>query len=452
MTTPLSSRPRLAFLPLLGLLLTSIGLGACTSQNSGGSVSVLASWTGDEEKQFRTVLDAFTDETGIKVHYEGTTALSQVLPSEVQQGTPPDIAVLPSTGELAEYVQSGDLQPLDGVIDKEQQNAYGPWLELLKQRGKLYSVPVKASLKSIIWSRKDTFADPPRTWNDLLLRTSGLSGKDSAPWCVGMGDAGNSGWPGTDWIEDILLHQSGVSTYQKWAAGDLKWTSPQVKQAWTTWGKIVGHPGSILGGTEGAALTDFGDAGRPMFDKPPGCFLEHQGSFTMNFADPGEQTASPDDGQEEQDKPNRYETDAEFFRFPAFGDANDSTARATEVSADLAGMFNGTGEAKQLMQYLADDQNRERWLDDAHAFSLNEDTRSDRNKVGNGQMATFLASSSTLCLDASDLMPATMREAFYRAVLEFMSAPDRLDTLLAELDGVRQELKDSGPWLDFACG
>jgi alpha-glucoside transport system substrate-binding protein len=55
-----------------------------------------------------------------------------------------------------------------------------------------------------------------------------------------------------------------------------------------------------------------------------------------------------------------------------------------------------------------------------------------------------------LCLDAADVMPATMRSAFYRAVLEYLNAPNRLDSLLDELEAVRHGIP-TGEWLNLAC-
>src|SRR5690349_21382391 len=93
------------------------GSGACGVGGDGAGVTVLASWTGGEATAFRKVLDRFTAKTGIRVDFQGTRALNQVLTAEVQKGTPPDIAVLPSPGDLASYVRRAAVRPLDDVID-----------------------------------------------------------------------------------------------------------------------------------------------------------------------------------------------------------------------------------------------------------------------------------------------------------------------------------------------
>jgi len=96
----------------------------------------------------------------------------------------------------------------------------------------------------------------PRTFEELTALSRDIAAGGATPWCMGVSAQSTSGWPGTDWIENILLHQSGLDVYQEWATGRLPWTSPQVRQAWTTWGQVVADPG------QGAWRVDRGPAHR----------------------------------------------------------------------------------------------------------------------------------------------------------------------------------------------
>ncbi|MCP2259177.1 alpha-glucoside transport system substrate-binding protein [Streptoalloteichus tenebrarius] len=434
--------------PLLLLVVVALAaaLCGCAGTTTGGAVSVLASWSGAEEQQFRAVLDAFTRETGIKVHYQGTRALSQVLHTEVQKGTPPDVAVLPSPGELALYARRGDLRPLDDVLDPAQERTYSRQWRKLERAGteNRYGVAVKADVKSLVWfsPRHLRMARAPGTWDELLaLGRQAPAGV--APWCMGMGAPPTSGWPGTDWIEDILLHQSGVDAYQRWVDGRLAWSSPEVRRAWAAWAAVTA-PGSVRGGAGSALLTDFGDAGRPMLAERPGCLLDHQASFVMavyqGYDEVGGRQPTPGE-------------DFDFVPFPDSRGPEASASRVWEVSADLAGMFNDTPEARRLVRFLASTRGQEIWpgIEGASAFSVNRevDHRVYRDDVRR-RVAEVLTGEDTLCFDASDLMPAAMRNAFYRAVLEFLADPGRLDALLADLDRVKQGVA-SGEWLGFSC-
>src|SRR5262245_2538992 len=111
------------------VLVVLTGAGACGIGGDRAGVTVLAPWTGAEGAVFRQVLDRFTAKTGIRVDFQGTRALNQVLTAEVQKGTPPDIAVLPSLGDLASYVRRDAVRPLDEVLSGEQ--SHSPrWVQL----------------------------------------------------------------------------------------------------------------------------------------------------------------------------------------------------------------------------------------------------------------------------------------------------------------------------------
>lgn len=403
--------------------------GACAAGDRA-AVTVLASWTGGEAAAFRQVLDRFTDTTGIRVDLQGTRALNQVLTAEVQKGTPPDIAVLPSLGDLASYVRRSAARPLDDVIGTAGEQSHSPqWQRLEQMDGARYSVAVKTSLKSLIWYAPGKIpglsGGTPPTWDGLVQLSERLSTGDAAAWCMGMGSTPVSGWPGTDWIEDLVLHRAGTTAYQRWAAGKTAWTAPEIRRAWEDWGRIALRPGAVRGGAAGLLFTDFGDAGRAMHADPPGCLLHHQASFVVGDA-----------------------AGLDFVPFPSAG------ARAWEVSADLAALFTDKPEARELMRFLATDEAQSIWpaVSRGSVFSANRGV--DPAIYGDAvsrRIAQTLTGDATLCFDASDLMPSAMTNAFYRAVLEYLQSPDELDRILAQLDRVRAAVPATD-WLDVSCG
>jgi len=417
----------------------SLVAGGCSASAEDGPVVVLASWTGGEETAFRQVLDAFEAETGIRYLYEGTRAVDQVLASDVQRGTPPDVAVLPNAGVLAKYQKSGALLPLDDALSAAVTRSFSAQWVTLQQIGtqKLYAVAVKADLKSLIWYNPARLTGiRPTTFEGLRAYAAGLTAAGGTPWCVGMGAPPTSGWPGTDWIEDILLHSAGPDKYRQWASGGLPWTSPEVEKAWQDWGSVL-EPAAVRGGTAAALLTDFGDAGKAMFTEPPGCALEHQASFIMSRY---QNIKRPDGTLPEPG------TDFDFLSFPG--------RDVSEVAADLAGMFQDRPQARKLIEFLASEKAQRIWpsIPRANAFSANRQLGLDvyPDQVSR-RVADTITSASALCFDASDLMPATMTGAFHRAVLEYLSNRDRLGTLLKQLEDVRKSIQP-GEWLKIPCG
>ncbi|WP_055587774.1 ABC transporter substrate-binding protein [Streptacidiphilus griseoplanus] len=407
------------------------------SRTAGGSVSLLASWTGEEERVFRTVLDAFTADTGIRVDYQGSSAQREILLGEVQAGTEPDIAVLPSPGELADYALAGHLRPLGSVLGTEEQQYSATWIPRLTVGGRqdVYWVPVKADVKSLVWYDTRRYPGRPRDRLAPLVTRGGQ-------WCVGMGSDATSGWPGTDWIEDILLQQAGRDTYQAWATGTGSWTSSAVRRAWQTWHDLL--TGSRTAAVPEAVLTtDYRDAGRGMFAARPTCALEHQASFIRaGYPRTGGHPGVPR---------------GDFLPSSELIPHADRAAGAREVSGDLAGMFRDTPQARRLMTYLASAAAQQAWAENTAADQirpLSVNTRVPSSVYRTDPVTTHVAQAlrapGTTCYDASDAMPPAMRDAFQRGVLEYLAGSRPLDDLLARLDHIRTSVPRT-QWLPSVC-
>ncbi|MFJ4177009.1 carbohydrate ABC transporter substrate-binding protein, partial [Streptomyces sp. NPDC089733] len=191
----------------LALVAAGCGLAAPGSGDEQPKVTILGPWTDNQEAQFKAVLDTLDT----PYTYQGTAATREVLLAAVQAGNPPDIAILPGVGDLVEYAAERRLRPLG----KGAGAKYGrPWQPEAKGIEADLWVPLKADLKSIVWYREDR--PPPSSPAPLTS------------WCIGMGDDGASGWPGSDWIEDLILQTAGPVLYERWATGDLKWTDGPV--------------------------------------------------------------------------------------------------------------------------------------------------------------------------------------------------------------------------------
>jgi alpha-glucoside transport system substrate-binding protein len=414
-------------------LLMAAGTGAC-AVNDHGSVSVLAIWTGDEQRAFTTILDRFTARTGIKVNYTGTRAVSQVLATDVKTGTPPDVAVLSSAGELAGYARRQALHPLDQAGMQVTPPRGSLWQHVEALGGSVrYAVTVKATLKSMIWYRRDHRFEVPQRWDDLVRTGTAAPGAGVA-WCLGLEATPTSGWPGTDWIEDILLH-TDAEAYQQLSAGKLRWTDSRVQAAWRAWDQVlqtIAPPGSPR---DPMLTASFDDADRTLVTgAPAACWLDHEASFVAGTAAASASTAHHD---------------VDFFPFP---DASMPGApdghRSWEVSVDLASMFRDTPQARQLITFLASDEAQRMWPTvSSTAFSTRPNV-TYTSEVGR-RIAGILTGGATLCIDPSDLMPPAT-DAFYGAVLAYAHRPDRLTTLLDQLDQVRASVRDQ--IVDVPCG
>ncbi|GAB2904992.1 ABC transporter substrate-binding protein [Streptomyces mayteni] len=429
---------RTALLGALALLLTAAAVvgGVVRATSEAPTVSVFASWTGDEGAVFDTVLADFTERTGIEVEYQGTTAQREVLMSQVRSGSPPDVAILSSPGELAEYAARDEIHPLGRALG-DQRDAYGePWLAPLAGEEETYWVPVKADLKSVVWY------DPARFTPDQAVALAG----DGDNWCLGMGSDATSGWPGTDWVEDALLQSAGPDAYESWATGTPgSWTTEEMAAAWRGVAQALTGQGSTR--ATDSLTQDIGVASGGLFAEPPRCALDHQSSFIRGLYG----AEAPGDGVPE----------AAFLASATVLPGTGGEQRGWEVAGDFAAMFRDTPEARRLIGYLASAEAQELWAravpDDVpspmFANSLvGRDVYAD--DPAGGAVADLLHGPGPHCLDASDAMPPAMRDAFQQAVLRLLAAPDQPpDPLLAELEDVRAAVtEDGGAWPSSVCG
>jgi alpha-glucoside transport system substrate-binding protein len=387
------------------------------SERIGGTVSVLATWGGDEQASFLAMVQPFKDRTSVDIQYEGTRDLNAVLTTRVQGGNPPDVAGLPGPGQMAELGRAGRLIDLSSVLDMAQmREQYAEdWIRLGQADGRQVGIFIKAAVKGLIWYDPKTFSragyEVPRTWDDLMTLSRRMADTGTTPWCVGLEAGAASGWPGTDWLEDIVLRQAGPDVYDQWHQGTVKWTSPEIKRAWQTWGQIVADPRMAFGGRQGVLATSFGDAGNPMFTAPPRCFLHHQGSFITSFFTQANPSLKPVD-------------DFNFFAFP---DIEQRHAGALEVAGDLFGMLRDTPQARALIRYLTTAEAQAIWVKRGGAISPNK------------RVASQLVGARTIRFDASDLMPEAMNSAFWRGILDYVNNPDALDSILERLDRVQAD-------------
>ncbi|MFI1179982.1 ABC transporter substrate-binding protein [Streptomyces sp. NPDC020799] len=413
---------------LLAFWLVAIGAMAYGDRQGEhpGRVTVLASWTGLEQQRFEKVLRAFgRTHRGISVSYQGTTAQRELLLSRERTGDPPDIAILPSRGEAADYAARNALTPLDGVLPKNTLDAYGPqWTS--RAGGRVYAVPVKADLKSIAWYDA---AAPPRDLTALAA--------DGAHWCAGMGGDDTSGWPGTDWIEDILLQQSGTKVYEQLANGELKWDADVMARAWRTFGSV------FSAGPARTALA--GDYTQGLFHStgPGACALEHQGTFIRS-------------GYPKDRHPD-------FVPSPRLLPGADPNSTAREVSADYAALFHDSPAARELLRFLTTDEAERVWSEPdkdrpGNPFRPFFPFTKGRPSVPippdeqlNAHIDRELRGAGALCLDASDSMPPRMRFAFQHGVLDYLSAPgeSKLSAVLRDLETVRGGIPPRG---GHVCG
>jgi len=125
----------------------------------GETMTIFGPWRGEDEALFTSVLNYFTEATGVTAKYSSSENYEQQIVIDTQAGSPPNIAILPQPGLFANLASKGYLTPLGDDLGKWVKDNYGAgdsWVSYGTYKGKdgkdgFYAFPYKADLKSLVW-------------------------------------------------------------------------------------------------------------------------------------------------------------------------------------------------------------------------------------------------------------------------------------------------------------
>jgi alpha-glucoside transport system substrate-binding protein len=254
--------------------------------HSGTTVSMFASIISPESDSLEKSWADFTRCTGIKISYQGSNNFESQLPVQVAGGNAPDFAIIPQPGLLQKMVNSGKVvKPPQAVVDNVDKYWNKAWKAYGSVNGTFYAAPMSANMKSMVWYSPKAFTAAgytvPTTWTDLMALSDKIAAAGKGkPWCGGIGSGTATGWPATDWLEEIVLGSQGGDVYDKWVSHQIKFNSPEITSAMNTLAGWMKNPKYVNGGfgdVKSIATTTFQDAGKPILTGQ--CWMLQQASF-----------------------------------------------------------------------------------------------------------------------------------------------------------------------------
>ncbi|MCU1676105.1 MAG: alpha-glucoside transporter [Frankiales bacterium] len=262
--------------------------------NEGKTVTAYSTITDKEAEFLNSSFDKFTQCTGIKVQYTGSQEFETQIKVLVDGGKAPDLALFPQPGLMAQY--KSKLVAAPAAVQTLVKEGWGEsTVGFGSIGGTLYATPYDSNVKSFVWYSPKFFTDNgytvPTTWDEMLKLTDKIAADhpEFKPWCIGLGSDAATGWPATDWLEDVMLRTQPIQTYQDWIAHKIPFNDPKVAAALDKVGEIMKNDKRVngaLGGVESVATTAFKDAGLGVSTAKgdPTCALHRQASFyAANF-------------------------------------------------------------------------------------------------------------------------------------------------------------------------
>lgn len=259
---------------------------------TGKEVHVYTSIVAPEDQPHLDSYKPFEECTGAKINYDGSKEFEAQLLVKLESNNAPDIAFIPQPGLLKTIVQKYPdriVEASPGTVENVDKYFSATWKDYGTVDGKFYAAPLGANAKSFVWYSPSVFVDNgyevPQTWDELIALSDKIVADHGAegakPWCAGIGSGDATGWPATDWLEDMVLRTAGGDTYDKWVTNDVKFNDPAILEALETAGSILRNPEYVNGGigdVSSIATTEFQAGGLPILDGGL-CFMHRQASF-----------------------------------------------------------------------------------------------------------------------------------------------------------------------------
>jgi alpha-glucoside transport system substrate-binding protein len=403
------------------------GNGDDDSANTG-SVSVFSAMEPFEADALNAIIDEqINADADYTAEVEASGDFEEQVQIRIEGGNPPDIAMLPQPGAVIQQAEAGEAIALEdlGVDIGLMEESYGEYLVSLGEfEGKHYGIPTNINLKSMIWYPVDDFEaagyEIPETWDDLIALSDQIVADGGTPWCVGFESGGATGWPATDWMEDIMLRTAGPDVYDQWVTHEIPFNDPAVVTAGERFGEIMFGDGYVLGGADQTPSIAFGDAPGPMFEDPPKCWLHRQASFIPAFFPEGVEAG----------------VDYDWFPFPTID--QEGTLFAGEMSA----VFRDAPEVRDFIEQFsgADVQcaqgGEPRSSRISPHFEVGADCYANEELADAADVLNTALNEGNARFDASDLMPPAVGSgSFWTGMITYMQqGPDSLQGVLDEIE------------------
>lgn len=363
----------------------------------GTTVTMFTSILDPELGHLKTSWADFEKCTGITIKIEGSNQFEALLPVRVKGGNAPDIAVIPQPGLLAAMVATGKMVAgTKAVADNVTKYWSASWKTLGSVDGTFYAAPMSANMKSLVWYSPTQFTKNgytvPKTWDEMTALANKMAAKGQTAFCGGIGSGGATGWPATDWLEEVVVRMYGATVYNDWISHKVKFSDPKIIAAMKMVAGWMQNP-KWVGNVKNISTTTFQAAGMSI-PAGTGCQMLQQASF-YGAQFPAGTTVGPTG-------------DVNAFYLPGI---NPAVTTPIEGGGEFLGSFSARPEVSEVLTYLSSSE----WA--TSRVNVSKGWVSANNGVPlsaytdpiDHLSATYLSDpKSTFVFDASDAMPAAV--------------------------------------------
>lgn len=224
------------------------GLSGCaanaTSDGGDGanSLEITSWWTsGSEEAALNVLIDAVKDaEPGLTVNNfavsgGGGANARQALAARLQAGDPPDSWQIHPGGQMASYIDAGQLADISALYEKNDwASQMTPTVAALQSvDGKFYTVPIGVHRGNVLWTNPTVLEaagatiDDTTTLDELIATLEDIKATGVDAVCLGDKDV----FASSELLESLLMSRLGPDKWDGLFTGETSFDSPEARQA-----------------------------------------------------------------------------------------------------------------------------------------------------------------------------------------------------------------------------
>lgn len=425
-----------------GIVAAALGMAGCSSTGDAGPGEVgdcsdyAAYGTFENAKvtmysaivapQDQAYLDSFAQFeacTGITIEFQGDKDFDSQIRVRLKGGNAPDVAVFAQPGIVKQLVEDGSIVAApEGVVKNLDAFWSDSWKAYVEFGGTVYGAPLGANVKSLVWYSPSRFAEQgweiPTTLDGLRALSDEIVASGAKPWCDGIGAGDATGWPVTDWMEEMMLRLYGADVYDKWVAHEIPFNGPEPTAALNAVGDYLKNPDYVNGGlgdVSSIASTEWVDAGLPVAAGQ--CAMYRQGSFYGGFWPEGTKVAA----------------DGDIFAF--YLPSEDTSSKPVLGGGEFLVAFADRPEVQAFQQFMSSDTWANAMVAANHSGGwVTANTGMDASKLGNPidrlSAETLQDPGAVFRYDGSDQMPpAVGAQSFWKNGTDWILGKSTKDTL-----------------------
>jgi len=362
-------------------------------------------------QQFEDANPDYTVVVNTFAHEDFKTLLRTWLPMDKA----PDVVTWFAGERMRYFASQGLVEPLDDVFGTDGFSSYFPasFQSSSEYNDQVYFLPQSWYWWGVYY-RKSIFEklgiSTPVTWKQFLDACDKIKTAGYIPITIGTKYL----WTAAGWFDYLDLRVNGFSFHMDLTAGKIPYTDPRVKKVFEYWKQLV-DGGYFI---QDNSAYSWQEAANYLFTGKAAMYL--MGQFIFDTA------------------PDEVKSDMGFFRVPVI-DGTLGLHEETPIDGFMipAHAVNKDG-AKVFLKFIASKEAQQFFAEQLGRLAANKDVPPPDAQAQQG-LDMILASNGVSQFYDRDTNPE-MATAGMNGFVEFMTYPDRLDSILQQLEQKRQEI------------